>query len=267
MKKYIWIFALLFVLFSCDIVPVDELLKPIENPPTERVVLLEDYTGQRCINCPKAAEEIEVLSSIFGDKLVVVAIHAAGTFSLPAMETPAGDAYNASFFTNAQGYPIGLVNRQKYNDILPVEYTSWGQAIREIIWKKSGITLRAENNFNATESLLNLAVHVDRDANWNNAKLSVQIWLTENKIIAAQQMPDGSVKTDYEHNHVLRDAPNGTWGTPLTFNDNSATYQLTDYSLKDKTWVLENCDIIAFVYNEDTKEVIETIKLPLIVNR
>lgn len=249
------------MMFSCDIIPEDELLIEVPNPPMERVVLLEDYTGQMCVNCPKAAAEIDILSEIYGKKMVVVAIH-AGPLSTAAMQTDAGNDYYDEFGITYN--PVGLVNRRVYNKQLTVDYQKWGEAIRDIIWKESGVSISVENNFNESEGMLNLTVNVEKEDNLDIEKLALQLWITENNIIKPQAMPDGApIDMNYVHNHVLRDAPNGTWGTPLTFNGNVAVFSLSDYSLKDKGLVLENCDIIAFVYNKDNKEVLETVKIPL----
>ena len=47
---------------GCD--SVDENDRYIEMPPVEsnRVVLLEDFTGQYCVNCPDAHEVMEQLA-------------------------------------------------------------------------------------------------------------------------------------------------------------------------------------------------------------
>ena len=39
-------------------------------------ILLEDYTGHKCGNCPRAAEKAEELKEIYGDQLIPIAIHA-----------------------------------------------------------------------------------------------------------------------------------------------------------------------------------------------
>ncbi len=260
MKKLYWIFALILIMSSCDIIPEDQFLKEVPNPPMERVVLLEDYTGQKCVNCPNAATEIDLLSEIFGKNMIVVAIH-AGVFSIPNMQTDAGNAYNDYF--NIISYPKGLVNRRIYNSEQTLEHNIWGQAIRDIIWKKSGVSINIDNNYNSSSNLLNLTVQVEKEPDLDITNLSLQIWITENKLVKPQAMPDGTYDMNYVHNHVLRDAPNGTWGTSLLFKNNVAEFTLSDFSLKDKDWQFKNCDIIAFVYNEENKEVLESIKIPL----
>ena len=87
------------VLFtSCDKVPLNERLIYVEPPEVGRAVLIEDYTGQYCVNCPRATEEIERLVEEYGDSVVIaVAIH-SGPFSKQKGEpsplyTELGDMY------------------------------------------------------------------------------------------------------------------------------------------------------------------------------
>ena len=78
MKKIYFTIMILagLVLSSCDNVPVDERLTYVEPPEVGRAVLIEDYTGQYCVNCPRATEEIERLVKEYGDSTVIaVAIH------------------------------------------------------------------------------------------------------------------------------------------------------------------------------------------------
>ncbi|MBK8339361.1 MAG: hypothetical protein IPK99_04850 [Flavobacteriales bacterium] len=54
-----------------------------------RKVLLEDCTGHRCNNCPDAAAQAQLLQSIHGENLVVVAVHCITGFAAP--QAPIGD--------------------------------------------------------------------------------------------------------------------------------------------------------------------------------
>ena len=260
MKKYLYISLLILFTYSCDIIPESERFLEIDNTPKERVILLEDYTGQRCINCPDAAKEIDLLSEVFGDNLVVVGIH-AGVFSLPPMQTEAGNEYNKHFAISS--YPKGLINRTLYKGSKEVDYNNWGEAIGNEILKKPKVSISADKVWDATDNSLKLDVSVKKDVAFDIDNTSLLIWLTESNIVAPQSMPDGTVKSDYVHNHVLRDAINGTWGSELKFENNISQSSI-NYSFEDKKWELEHCDIIIFVFDTDSKEVIETIKLPLI---
>ncbi|MDR2556685.1 MAG: hypothetical protein LBC49_03105, partial [Bacteroidales bacterium] len=76
------------VFSACDRIPADERETPSNNLPTwqGQYVLLEDFTGVRCVNCPAAAEQIEILKTVFGDKLIVVGLHP----QIDALNAPIG---------------------------------------------------------------------------------------------------------------------------------------------------------------------------------
>ena len=67
-----------------------------------RKVLLEDYTGFKCVNCPAAAHEAHLLQEFYGDQMVVMGVH-AGYYAEPDgsgnyttdLTTTTGDALNA----------------------------------------------------------------------------------------------------------------------------------------------------------------------------
>ena len=79
MKKLfntILVLAATILIVACDEVSLDKRLTYVEPPEVSRAVLIEDYTGQYCVNCPRATEEIERLVEEYGDTTVIaVAIH------------------------------------------------------------------------------------------------------------------------------------------------------------------------------------------------
>src|SRR5690606_27366869 len=91
-----------------------------------RKALLEDYTGHTCGNCPAAAESAHQLAEQYGDKLVLMAVH-AGFFSrlknpdyLTSYTTSVGNDWDGSkgFGVSAVGNPNGMVNRKAYDGSL-----------------------------------------------------------------------------------------------------------------------------------------------------
>ena len=84
------VFTIVVFQQSCDIaeepylVPVDTLGNGPGGPSDGiRKILLEDYTGHKCPNCPEAAVEAHNLKLAYGDSLVIMAVH-AGVFAEPA---------------------------------------------------------------------------------------------------------------------------------------------------------------------------------------
>ena len=62
-------------LWSCDTVKEEDRLIYVKPAEVNRSVLIEDFTGQRCVNCPTATEEIEKLQEQYGDAVIAVGIH------------------------------------------------------------------------------------------------------------------------------------------------------------------------------------------------
>ena len=98
MKKILNILAISF--FMVGMIACDKIEEPYFKPNNEvaehlplsdddisnwenkKVVLLEDYTGVRCVNCPAAAEIANGLLAQYEHQLVVLGIH-AGFLSMP----------------------------------------------------------------------------------------------------------------------------------------------------------------------------------------
>ena len=68
--------SLLFMLMGCNrLAPEERWSQPIPIVPNKHVLLLE-FTGQRCVNCPEAAEQVaHLLRGASGAHVVAVAVH------------------------------------------------------------------------------------------------------------------------------------------------------------------------------------------------
>ncbi len=89
----------IFLLSGCDSVAPDNRLIEIPAATVRRNVLVEEFTGQKCINCPTAATAIEQLEHTYtADHLIAVGIHGGnlafyGTAKLRGLRTPLADDY------------------------------------------------------------------------------------------------------------------------------------------------------------------------------
>lgn len=63
---------------SCDNIAEDDRVLPVEINATDRVVLLTEFTGMGCVNCPEAASIASDLLDKFFDNFIVVAMHPLG---------------------------------------------------------------------------------------------------------------------------------------------------------------------------------------------
>ena len=228
-----------FILIENEIVENDSILKEDSVIVIPRVVLLEDYTGQACVNCPSAHEVASILHRQYHGQLVVVSMH-AGALASPApngLMQEEGNVYADKYGIKA--YPIGMVNRNGLSD-----YSSWPSLVRECIQNNSKVNI-ALSSKTKSESLSVDVELLTVDSLGVTGKL--QLWLIEDSIVA----PQAGKGVDYIHNHVFRDALNGTWGEEVSLTVGEQTTIQHENIVLDSNWKPENLSVVAFVYNND----------------
>ena len=242
------------MLISCDEVAVDERLTYVEPPEVGRAVLIEDYTGQYCVNCPRATEEIERLVEQYGDSVVIaVAIH-SGPFSkqkgeLSPLYTEVGDQYFSHWGLSSQ--PVGLVDRLFGST--PFGYTDWGGGVNyeltESAISKAPVTFLTSIDYDAESRHASINVQtIGLDSQRVSGKL--QVWLVEDSIDSFQLMPDGSRDEHYNHMHVFRASVNDPWGDDLSVNHGEVAIKEYDLAM-DPAWVPEHCSVVTFLFDDN----------------
>ena len=236
--------ALLLLLAACDHIDEDERYIYVKPAAVQRTVLIEDFTGQGCVNCPKATEVITQLEEQYPDGVIAVAIH-CGPFARSAtgtrypLGTDEGDAYYQHW--NFDRQPIGMVNRQGLSD-----YTDWTTLVHKMVQLTAPLSIAVQADADPDIRQLNVVATIM--AIDGNVGANLQLWLVEDGIVNAQYMPDGSVNRAYVHNHVLRRAINGTWGEQVTLGEGQTA--TIDHSIAlEEGWNMEHLRVVAFVYD------------------
>ena len=244
LKRYTYyiIGSICLMLAACDYIAEDEQLIYEKPEPAKRVVLLEDFTGQRCSNCPTATDVIEQLQEAYGDALVAVGIHGgplafAGNARVIGLKTETGDLYYNHWKLEYQ--PVGLINRHA-----PVNYTDWATIVKEELAKPAPLHL--VGNAALEGDVITIKIKVEGTDGTTEGKL--QVWVLEDGIKALQVMPDGSANQEYIHNHVFRTAVNGIWGEDICVKE-AETVERTMTQALDQNWNKDKLSIVAFVYN------------------
>lgn len=249
---------------SCGIEPDNRFVEMEEVKP-ERAVLLMDFTGQNCVNCPQAHEVMEELVNQYGDKsLITVSIH-AGALSISTDRTnfereriglmiQEGNEMNDAFGINS--WPMGVVDRINANGAA-INTGQWATAVRNALQKPTDIKIEAEASLNGD----NIEVSA-RAICTSNRNAALQVWVVEDGIIAQQVTPEGR-KTDYVHNNVLRFVQYPVKeGKPLALDANvwaedncSIPVKYTD----TERWNKENLSIVAFVF--EGTQILNTVRV------
>jgi hypothetical protein len=257
-KAYLALLLTALLMVECSHIDEDEQLIYVKPAPVERCVLIEDFTGQRCVNCPNAAEEIEKLIEQYGDAIIAVSIHSGplGFHTNPrflGLATDVGDDYYNHW--NLEFQPVGLIDRGA-----PAEYTAWGTLIRQELQKTAPVDIDLMVNPGDDNQI---DIYTEIQGVDGNTQGKLQLWIVEDDITAFQMMPDGTMNTNYLHQHVFRAAVNGEWGEDVEVQEGYSVSNNHLITLSDD-WKAENLYVIAFVYNDSG--VLQVTKTKLLNN-
>lgn len=264
MKNIFYALLFGFAFFtSCEEIPpqINPQMGPIDNPnnpsPVDdqlRQVMIEEFTGVNCVNCPDGSQAIETLIDIHGERLVAVSIHSSGSFSRPIAEsqydfrTPEGDNL-LSYLGAPIGYPTAVVNRKKFQDEFDLQLGKgqWAGYIVEELAIPPKVRIAIEPTYTEASRDLrtDVTLYVDEDISDPDVRLSVMI--LEDDIVDAQVTPEGT-KEDYKHKHVLRDMLTNFDGDIISENLTANAEIEKSYDLNIPVgWVASNCKIVVFV--------------------
>lgn len=285
MKKIIYSLLLILPIFwvSCDTIEDNEKLvylkgitsetTPITVTSSEQKVLLEDYTGWQCTNCPRAAAKATEMISKYGEKLVVMAVHSTA-FAIPSsgnnnvdFRTEYGEKWATEF--GCRSLPTGLINRRKLGGVYTVGDANWDSQIQS--------TLTSQKH------IMNINLGVEYKETYNKILVSTEnifledysyptiitVLVLESGIIGVQKNSDPTYGTtpkieNFEFNHVLR--KNGLINYPLSNEKvNKGTKIPINYLLDVDPDIqdITKCTVVVFVTNAETKEVVQVNEINL----
>lgn len=224
------------------------------------VVLLEDYTGVKCNNCPEAAALALQLQEQNEGHLVVLGVHPRGVLQNPAggfpdFRTDDGNEWNNTF--NIAAYPNGMVNR---TGVLGA--AQWASAVSNAIGNEAPVRLIIKSEFNDATRELKLSIHSKFLQTIESNDVRLTICMMEDNIVGKQITPEG-VDENYTHRHVFRGTADGmTWGRVLDIQAGSITagrnfINNMKFTVSDD-YNADEFYIVAFISDNNTKEVLMT---------
>lgn len=243
---------------SCSDVAEDERLVYVRPADVRRAVLIEDFTGQRCVWCPNGNDAINALEQQYGDSTIIaVAVHSGplgfkGNAAVAGLATDLGDSYYNRFGVESQ--PTAYINRRA---LLP-RVTDWPARVQAELETEPALMLTLTAGYDSLTRQATLQTEILALDHAVDGFL--QVWLTEDSIRALQMMPDGPANAGYIHNHVLRAAVNGDWGEPVSVAAHQVVSRSCAYTLP-AGYNASHCHFVAFVYSADG--VLQAAKVPV----
>lgn len=284
-----WMILWAFALTMGAMVSCDEELPPVimteEEKPlldtfyvgsvpaaSPKKVLLFDVTGVRCNNCPKAAALAKTLAANNAGKLEVVALYPRTPMSLTypwagfdTMSTVEADQI-ATALGGITSLPLGSVDQASYNGSKLLNTSDWSAAITAQLAKTSPFNLDIKSTWQAAEGRARIEVK----ATANIAITANYRWvmaITESGVKSKQSDQDapGGVVEDYEHEHALRAVVGSTLGSEVNATAVGAGFvrEKHFYMVPKSKWVAANCDVVVWIYDSNTKEVVQVNSVAL----
>ena len=237
---------------SCD--NIDEAHRYIEEEAVEvaRNVLLEEFTGQMCTNCPDGHRILQSLEEQYGENLIVVSIH-AGNLSIPApagLKLSEGDEY--AKYWDIYAYPTAIVDRTSGK----LDYTQFADAVRKEIGKTTTLEMNLEVQLSDDKQNLEVFTTLVSPTPLNG---TLQLWVVEDNITGVQ-IDNGKTIPDYVHNNVFRGCVNELWGVATPLVENEVKY--ANYATPvNPDWNLDYIGVVGFYY--DASGVVQVEKVYL----
>lgn len=240
--------AFVLALSGCDGIAEDDRFIEVGATKVERTVLLEDFTGQNCVNCPDAHRVIEALEEQYGKHFIAVSIH-AGHFGIPAtnkrymgLMQEEGQIYNDRY--GIEEYPQGVLNGK-----LPtLNPDQWASAIYSEISVATPLTIGLEASLDSESNAIDIKCTLISSENLEG---NLVVWVIESGIVARQESNDGRIN-DYVHNNVFRACVNGIDGDKVKLvprTDVTENYTISVKNTDTEKWTLPNLAVVAFVTN------------------
>jgi len=279
-RFYLLLLFSLTILASCDVVegPYGTKYTGGGGGGTDEAVsrvLIEDFTGHKCGNCPRATEKIDDLQNLYGDRVIAISVH-VGFFATPSgaglftadYRTQTGNELDQFYGNSVAGLPNGLINRISDNGNAIMDVNAWPSRVVNVLSQDPKLQLKLNATFsNATRlATANLELKALEEL---NSQLKVVYYLTEDSILGSQK--DYSLSPSdipvYYHRHMLRGSMNGTWGENFASASFQAgtTWQNTSSFTIPETWNQNKVAVVAVVFRADNREVIEVIEKKLTI--
>ncbi len=261
------------------------------NANTDRNILLEDFTGHKCIFCPAAAALAHQLEIDNPGRVIVSSIHTGASGQMEGFQALAPPYFTTDFTSSEAfaigkkfgfdwpsspfiGNPYGTISRKDHGNGFPVlGPNGWTNAVSTTLAANDlKVNIQAAHNYYASTRGLFLHTEVEvLDGTLNN-ELRLVVHLLQDSLVAAQEFPSGTFPEpspldkydlDYVHRDLFRASIDGfTFGQTLDaahLDANGKYYFNYAYKLPD-AYNADNVHLIIYVRDAVTEEIYQVIK-------
>lgn len=244
---------------GCDKIDINNTHKPYTPTGGTKTVLIKDFTGARCVNCPAAADYVHELQHRLGeDRIFVLSVHAGflaqpmGSF--PDFRTDEGTAW----YNNHDSNPLFSVDYPALTEGHTLYVDQIDTPVAEALAEPQLFDIHIENNYDEATRRLSVE-NTFLSGGDGSGKFNATVCLVEDSIIGWQQVP-GGLDREYVFRNVFRGTLNGADGEVVAdgsffFGD---YFSSTHSMVLDSTYNADQCYILTYIYNHETGKIAHT---------
>lgn len=240
----------------------------------EHRLLIADFTGWKCVNCPTVAEYLTT-NVVPNYPSVLVSLH----MNSNSFSAKHPDGYNCASADDIANWIYGSTIASQLSlpsvSIDNVEYN--GQVLNSST-DDIGYLAAARNkacNIDKTAPQANLSINVADRGNDTydistlvmfpkNSSCTLRLWLIEEGLVSRMQQSHTGWIKNYENHGILRQVINGSVdGQNVSLNADGQAVVHTTLNIANLGYVAKNCRVVAFITTNGGKEVINCTEAAL----
>ena len=260
MKKIFSIFALavlLLVAMSCD--KIDNPHKPYTPTGGNKTVLIKDFTGARCVNCPDAAETVHELQHRLGeDRVFIMSVH-AGYLAQPMGQFPDFlTEEGTEWYGNNDSNPLFAVDYVALTEGHTLNVDQVDTPVSDALAEPQLFDISIDNTYDEATRRLNVENHFSPTGD-GEGEYYATVCLLEDSIVGWQTTSSG-LDREYVFRNVFRGTMNGTDGKLVT---NGSFYAEDSFATTcnmelDSTYNADQCYILTYIYDHQDGKILQT---------
>lgn len=202
------------------------LAEPLVKPPLN--ILIEEFTGVRCVNCPRAHDLIRNLQTAHPGRVLAAGIHTgfyaspySGRSDFRISEGPALE----QLLGGTLGYPAGAVNRTRFpgENLMLISDQKWSGHVNDLMDDSAMVRINMPLSlYNSLADRMEGRITVqwceELAQNPSNNPVYLSLYLLQNNLVD-WQLNNGGIDSHYVHRHVVRRLITPVNGFPLQAPD------------------------------------------------
>lgn len=257
------------------VVTGDSIIVNVSKEVSNKNVLIEEFTGIYCGNCPAGHKVVNEICSEYPGRIIPINIHCT-EYANDTYTTKYGN--NIAALSGLTGVPSAAINRHLFSgeSAIAVGRGNFRKCSQEIMNQAAPLNIAAKAVIDKASRHMSVAVRMYYTENSAKAKNKINIAILQDNVYGQQSNmnnnPDQVVNGKYRHMHMLRDLILGQWGKESSpTKAGTEIYQRYEYDIPEKLGspnaikaVLEDLSVVVFVTESTNMEVLNCCKAEVI---